>query len=752
MNVYPTSVVIWAKISNVWTDISSKVVTDLDAEMGMHDGSYNNRLASPGKLSFQLNNASGEFTPSATFSQGVELRVLVTYAGVTKTKFYGRIFDLDPDVGTWGNQRVKVVVMDWLKSASEQPVRERPVETNKRAGDAVRTLLESAHIKPLETLLDGGTQTFPTVFDAITKNTRIYQELNDLVISEWGYAYLDKGGERFRLEGNDARKNTDELAKLPVDNDGSALLKSDGAYLLKSDGGRILLNRTSQASYNNSFDDLDIVHGRHLLNDVAFTVFPRVVDTTLKVLFTLGEPIFVPELGTIEFTGYFSDPAGGNQISGTNLQNPVITTDYLMFANADGTGTNLSANITLTPSYSADGAKYTVVNSGAAGYITFFNQRGFGIYPYNPIDVVAEDRNSKEVFGPKSLTVRQTYQQSADQATVEANKIVDVEKEPRTVVLRAHFTANASDEKMKSFMHVDISHLVEIQCTKPAIDSNFFVNGHKWKITPSGFITFSWVCKEVVALTPIAVRFSSVAGSKNAVLYGVVPRIATLTQMSASAWVYLTSASTNYPIMTNREGSITGWSWFVLSNGKMYLRHFFTPTDGIWESTNDVFTALVNGWHHIAVTYNTSSAANDPVFYVDGVSVPVTEAATPAGTADLGINGQFMLGNMMIVGDVLAYNFKGLMKDARIYNRTLAAAEIAEIAAGENDYSTIPDGLIFQGLFVRSPRYSDYINNPILPSMKVLDQVFETVGAVTYDTTNSTYQVKGADPELTTYP
>jgi len=749
MNVYPDSVVIWAKINSVWTDISSKVVSDLDGEMGMHDSAYTNRLASPGRMTFALNNESGTYTPSSAFRKGAEIKVEVTYAGVTKTKFYGSIEDMDPDVGIWGTQRIRVTATDWLQFATDQVVREQPVATNRPIREAVTELLATAPIQPLFLSLDAGLQLFPVVFDAATKNTKIYQELNNLVLSEWGYGYMDQGGERLRIEANEARKNP-QLSILPLASDGSDLLKSDGGHLLKSDGGKILLNRTSQAIYVNTFEDLDVIYGRHLLNEAAFTVYPRVVDITLQVLFNLGFPIFVPELGTIEFTAYFSDPTGGSRISGMNMVVPVITTDYLMFANEDGTGTDLSANIIITPSFSSDGAKYTVVNTGSAGYITFFQQRGYGLRRYNPIDVLAEDAASKETFGPKSLTVHQTYQQSTDMATVEAAKIVDIEKDPRTVVLKAYFNANESDEKMKSFLHIDIGSLVRIQCTKPPIDDNFFVQGLKWKITPGGIITFSWIVQEVVTLTPIAVRFSMVHPSRNAIDYGTPARLANLQQKTLAAWVYLTT-TINCPILS-KYGNGVGWYWFTLGSGKLQFRQNFTPTDGIWSTTSDVLTAILNGWHHIAVTYDSGSPANDPIVYVDGAAVGVTEDFTPAGVADGDGTNILYLGNMKIITDVLGYSFKGFIKDTRIYNRILSADEVADLAASENDYSTVPEGLLFQGLFVRNFRYADYVDDPILPNMKVMDRLYETPGSVTYDTSNSTYQVKGADPLLTTYP
>jgi hypothetical protein len=751
MGVYLTSTVIEAYISGAWIDISDRVVTDLDAKMGMFDESYTNRLASPGSLSFSLNNKDGAYTPGPTFGKGTPIRVSVVYAGFEVTKFFGRIDSADIDDGTWGEERVHVRMLDWLDFATNQIIREQPVQTNKSIDAAATALIVDTPIPPNQVLLENGTFVFPSVFDAISKNTTIYRELNNLIMSEFGYGYMDRGGERLHIESSASRQNLGNVAQLPLEGDGSVLLKEDGDTLLLEDGtGGSLLEQTEDAVYVNTFTELRVVHGKHILNEVSFTVYPKKVDTSLKVLFTLAKPVFVPELSSVEITGYFSDPTGGARINGTSFTDPAATTDYMMNSLEDGTGTDLTANLTVTPVYSSEQVKYVLTNSGAAGYVTFLQQRGFGIYSYNPIEILAEDTVSQENYGVQNLSIRQPYQQGRDLADVEAVRILDIEKDPRNVAVKVSFVANTSDALMKSFMFVDISSLVKITNTKPAIDSYFFVQGMNWKIGLKGETTFSWAIKDVVTLTPIAVNFSGTFASRNAIVYEPLSKINSLQQMSLSAWVYLTSASSNFPIMTIRPTGI-GWYWFVFSNAKMNFTQLFTPTDGVWNTTNDVFTAILNGWHHVAITYDNSNAANDPVMYVDGVSVPVTEAATPAGVADLPANGQLIFGNMKIVGDVLGYNFKGLMKDVRIYSRILSADEMLELASNENDYTTIPDSLLFQGFFVRNFRWNDYVGDPITPSMKVLDGVFETPGTVTYDTEVSNSEVEGADPELASY-
>jgi hypothetical protein len=109
-----------AKINNVWTDISAYVVTDLKGEGGIYSNAYDNRLASTGTLSFSMNNASGDFTPSDTFKKGTEIRVTINYVGNSKVKFYGRISNIRVDTGTWGNQRVHIEALDWFDVAQNQ--------------------------------------------------------------------------------------------------------------------------------------------------------------------------------------------------------------------------------------------------------------------------------------------------------------------------------------------------------------------------------------------------------------------------------------------------------------------------------------------------------------------------------------------------------------------------------------------------------------------------------------------------------
>ena len=64
---------------------------------------------------------------------------------------------------------------------------------------------------------------------------------------------------------------------------------------------------------------------------------------------------------------------------------------------------------------------------------------------------------------------------------------------------------------------------------------------------------------------------------------------------------------------------------------------------GWWKIPNGSIS--LNTWQHIAVAYDASSTANDPVIYLDGSPVAVTRIDSPSGSvrSDAAIN--LRLGN-----------------------------------------------------------------------------------------------------------
>ncbi len=150
-----------------------------------------------------------------------------------------------------------------------------------------------------------------------------------------------------------------------------------------------------------------------------------------------------------------------------------------------------------------------------------------------------------------------------------------------------------------------------------------------------------------------------------------------LDNLTLSAWVYVNN-HTDYGRFFQK------WPYFLFHLGDSDDQNMVFvargwggqafENRGFWRTDNG--TIQTGQWYHVAVTYDYSSTANDPVFYIDGVSVNVNETETPVGarssdTADLCIGNQL---------SGFSQRLDGILDDMRIYNRELTSDEIAQIA------------------------------------------------------------------------
>ena len=87
-------------------------------------------------------------------------------------------------------------------------------------------------------------------------------------------------------------------------------------------------------------------------------------------------------------------------------------------------------------------------------------------------------------------------------------------------------------------------------------------------------------------------------------------------------WARIVDATTGYMAFIGSESG---------SACKLYFYHDWS-TDGNWATTSTSIT--LGEWNHVAITYNGSSDSNDPVIYVNGKSVALSETQSPAGSID----------------------------------------------------------------------------------------------------------------------
>jgi len=120
------------------------------------------------------------------------------------------------------------------------------------------------------------------------------------------------------------------------------------------------------------------------------------------------------------------------------------------------------------------------------------------------------------------------------------------------------------------------------------------------------------------------------------------------------------------------NGSI-GWRLYCDASDTKLTIHVVTDnTDGKWTFPLDITGDV---WQHIVIVYDADASANNPVVYVNGESVIVTETVTPDDTRTSDAGADLFLGSESSGGNY----YDGSMDDLMFFNRTLSAIEAKNI-------------------------------------------------------------------------
>jgi hypothetical protein len=155
---------------------------------------------------------------------------------------------------------------------------------------------------------------------------------------------------------------------------------------------------------------------------------------------------------------------------------------------------------------------------------------------------------------------------------------------------------------------------------------------------------------------------------------------------------------------TDKSGGGTGWLFYYHVSNALGYNHF--DDDGVvpvgsWRSaSSSISTGSIL---HGAITYDRTSIANDPVFYVNGSSSATTELITPVGNMDDDNANDLIVGNQ--ASD--ASTFDGIFYKILIYNRILSASEIADDYNSRQFISTF-NGLVWACQFAGASGLQTY--------------------------------------------
>ena len=350
----------------------SAYVTEMSWEHNLAQpiGGLNKSLAS-----VSLDNTSGRYLPrymggnSELFTAILPSRPIILNSGFnlppdeTIPQFSG-VLTRTPAIDM-ANRSVSLESSDYVHYFQNRYIDRTTMFTGVRTDVVVESLLSQLGMSTSQYVLDQGINVIP--FAYYDNGTKFSDAINQLVQAENGQFYQDESG-IFRFEN---RQHWDNAPYTQVQ--------------------KIVL--TGQV-INSQVPNTD-----HIINVVELTSNPR-VKTSSTTIYALSGTITLNTGVTTIFVDF---------------ENPVLAASapvYSAFSNEDGTGTNLTASVSVAVSLFAKSAKYVFTNSSATtAYITSMTVQGrWAIERYaDPLYTRVVDSSSVTAYQEHPITINNDY-------------------------------------------------------------------------------------------------------------------------------------------------------------------------------------------------------------------------------------------------------------------------------------------------------------------------------------------------------
>ncbi|MCH8206117.1 MAG: hypothetical protein IH956_03840 [Chloroflexi bacterium] len=278
---------------------------------------------------------------------------------------------------------------------------------------------------------------------------------------------------------------TDEAYRLQDEEDGFVYVDGHGYWRLESRSHRTTAPHTASKATIKDTDDGTNPYFSELTwddgsNNVENVVFMRIRDGTnqgAQDAWTLKEK---PSFTANETKEFLAESTAYDVVAGQ--VSPVENTDYDANTQQDGSGTDISSELTVTHPNTADyngkGTLIRVKFGATAGYLTLLKLRTLNAFVFDdPVLLLAEDTTSKSTYGQRvrSIEARWTREVAVAQATIDSRLAGN--KDPKTVLNLA--VSNGSKANMMLVLHRSFSDRVTVSYSDMGISGDFFIEGHR---------------------------------------------------------------------------------------------------------------------------------------------------------------------------------------------------------------------------------------------------------------------------------
>lgn len=520
------SVICEFRLQGKWVDLNGYRLqaAGITASMGLRSSRPIDRVASTGQLSLVLHNVDNLFTPGHVncmpgFQSGMRFRLAFTYEGRRMTRFYGIVPPDGIEIGTTQFMTVtRVKVLDYMEQFAVHQLNLPAYTTNKRLEQVVALILANMPVKPLSVSYGTGKSTFASVFDTLRDKTRAMQEVSKATLSELGYVYVKQSAtsdEILTVESRGSRSGK-TLATVNVRTVAEPDMRvTEAGNTRITEAGDVRETQaeftTVDAVFNNNYREIGVKHAESYYNQIDTKAYPRRIDTSDVILFSLERPLEVGANQTVTMKGRFRDPNQEAQtVAALSTVTPVAGTDYIFNAAEDESGANLTANLSVTAVYGANGVDYTLTNNGAiTGYVTQLLARGKGVYIYRPVEKTTEDSALVATDGARTLNLDLLYQDNTLQTADIGSALLEKYKQKYTTIQSVTFIANRDDKSviqkgigtetvyfqdylLNAFMDLNIGDKIKIIAPSVGIEQDCFIQSIDFTITSGDIVTYTY--------------------------------------------------------------------------------------------------------------------------------------------------------------------------------------------------------------------------------------------------------------------
>jgi hypothetical protein len=174
------------------------------------------------------------------------------------------------------------------------------------------------------------------------------------------------------------------------------------------------------------------------------------------------------------------------------------------------------------------------------------------------------------------------------------------------------------------------------------------------------------------------------------------------TDQGAAAWSYSfwflirSGVVNNLQRIWQQDNTTNNDRCVFLTNNNTFscldFQYGWNATTFAWHLTNGTADIPTGVWHHMLITYDAGSTANNPVAYLDGASVTVTHnGASPTGAVNVNTNPWCIGGRAATPSRC----WDGLIAEFAVWNTTLNAREATALAQGVRFFRIRPPLLAY---------------------------------------------------------